>query len=114
MAFLNNPITYILLRWCLLLEATGICAGAWVIAAVHKSIAGFQRDEVYIGTAESRAKMDMSDHSTRINVGAGHPVKLPNFAETAPKSLQKLLQKDPSVGAYINSIAKAEEGDADN
>ena len=53
-AFLSNPITYILLRWCLLLEATGICRGAWVLAAIHKQIAGFQRDEVYIGTAESR------------------------------------------------------------
>ena len=102
-AFLSSPITYILLRWCLFLESTGICAGAWVIAAVHKKIAGFQRDEVYIGTAESRAKMDMSDHSARI-VGPGHPVKLPNFADTAPKSLQKLIGKDPAVGEYLNSI----------
>ena len=55
-AFLSNPITYILLRICLGLEATGICQGAWVIAAVHRKISGFQRDEVYIGTAEERAK----------------------------------------------------------
>ncbi len=109
-AFLSNPCTYILLRWCLFLESTGICAGAWVIAAVHKKISGFQRDEVYIGTAESRAKMDMSDHSNRMIMGPGHPVKLPNFAETAPKSLQKLIKKDPSVGAYVNSIANMEEG----
>merc|ERR1712232_364754 len=54
-AFLSSPITYILLRWCLFLESTGICAGAWTIAAVHKKISGFQRDEVYIGTAEERA-----------------------------------------------------------
>jgi len=103
-AFLSNPITYILLRWCLFLESTGICAGAWVIAAVHKKISGFQRDEVYIGTAESRAKMDMSDHAENLPIGPGHPVKLPNFAETAPKSLQKLLKKDPSVAQYLNSV----------
>jgi silicon transporter len=113
MAFLSSPITYFLLRWCLFLESTGICAGAWVIAAVHKKIAGFQRDEVYIGTAESRSKMDMSDHSTRVNIGPGHPVKLPNFSESAPKSLQKLLKKDPSVGDYINSIAAMEDGKGD-
>jgi len=108
-AFLSSPITYILLRWCLILEATGICAGAWVIAAIHKKIAGFQRDEVYIGTAESRAKMDMSDHSLRM--GPGHPVKLPNFAENAPKSLQKLIKKDPTVAPYLDSVAKdVEEG----
>jgi len=103
-AFLSNPITYILLRLCLFLESTGICSGAWVIAAIHKKISGFQRDEVYIGTAESRAKMDMSDHSTRLPVGPGHVVKLPNFAETAPKSLQKLLKKDRKVGEYLNSL----------
>ena len=111
-AFLSNPITYILLRWCLFLESTGICAGAWVIAAVHKKIAGFQRDEVYIGTAESRAKMDMSDQENRLAMGPGHMVKLPNFAETAPKSLQKLIKKDPSVAQYLNSVTNVEEGNA--
>merc|ERR1712087_730810 len=35
-AFLSNPVTYILLRICLLLEATGICNGAWVLAASVK------------------------------------------------------------------------------
>ena len=115
MAFLSSPITYFLLRWCLFLESTGICAGAWVIAAVHKNIAGFQRDEVYIGTAESRSKMDMSDHTDQLRYGPGHPVKLPNFAESAPKSLKKLLQKDPSVGKYINnSIAAMVDGKADD
>merc|ERR1719215_2000391 len=78
-AFLSNPITYILLRWCLFLEATGICQGAWVLAAIHKKIAGFQRDEVYIGTAEERAKQDMKDEEAP--VGAGHPVKLSGFSE---------------------------------
>ncbi len=112
-AFLSNPITYILLRWCLFLESTGICAGAWVIAAVHKKISGFQRDEVYIGTAESRSNMDMSDHTDHLRYGSGHIVKLPNFAESAPKSLKKLLKKDPSVGQYLEkSIAEIEDGKA--
>jgi silicon transporter len=55
MAFLSSPITYVLLVICLGLEATGICNGAWVIAGIHKKIAGFQKDEVYVGTAEERA-----------------------------------------------------------
>jgi len=113
-AFLSNPVTYILLRWCLLLEATGICRGAWVIAAVHKRIAGFQRDEVYIGTAESRAKTEMADDSSRLAVGIGHPVKLPNFVATAPRSLQRLINKDPSVAQYLNSVAAMEKGEAEN
>jgi hypothetical protein len=103
-AFLSNPLTYILLRLCLLLESTGLCGAAWLIAAVHKKISGFQRDEVYIGTAEERAKGNMGDNTSHVPVGPGHITKLPGFAENAPKSLKKLLKKDPSVGQYINSL----------
>ena len=55
-------MVYILLQACLLLESTGICSGAWVLAMIHKKIAGFHTDEVYIGTAEERAAEHMEDH----------------------------------------------------
>lgn len=74
MAFLANPLTYILLRFCLFLEMTGILHGAWVIAFIHKKIAGFQRDEVYIGTAEERAAKAMKDESEHIRPGPGHMI----------------------------------------
>ena len=102
MIFLSNPLTYILLRLCLLLEATGLCQAAWVLAAIHKKIAGFQRDEAYIGTPEERASKEMGDDTGRLPIGAGHMVQLPNFADNAPRSLKKLLEKDPSVVQYIN------------
>ena len=103
-AFLSNPATYILLRICLFLEVTGICSGAWVLAAIHKTVAGFQRDEIYIGTAEERAKNDMEDHAEQLNLGPGHIVKLPGFVDNAPKSLKTLMKQDPSIGHYINSV----------
>merc|ERR1719296_68531 len=56
LAFMANPVTYILLRIALLIEMTGICNGAWVLASLHARIAGFQRDEVYIGTADEGVK----------------------------------------------------------
>merc|ERR1711933_413664 len=91
--FLSNPVTYILLRICLFLEGTGICNGAWVLAGIHKSIAGFQRDEVYIGTAEERKARGMKDDSKRdIDMGAligFGGVNLPGF-KNAPKSLRDL------------------------
>jgi hypothetical protein len=105
-AFLSNPFTYILLRICLFLEATGICSGAWVLAWIYKQVSGFQRDEVYIGTAEERRANDHADDSEKILTGAGHLVKLPGFAETAPASLKELLKKDPSVREFIDSITK--------
>jgi len=55
MAFLSTPITYILLKFCLGLEYTGLCQGSWVVARLHRMIVKFKRDEVYIGTAEERA-----------------------------------------------------------
>ena len=41
------------------MEATGICNGAWVLAAIHRRISGFQKDEVYIGTAEERKAREL-------------------------------------------------------
>merc|ERR1739849_20265 len=63
-AFLSNPLTYILLRICLFLEGTGLCQASWVLAAVHKRIANFQRDEVYIGSAEERASKKIENNDT--------------------------------------------------
>jgi Silicon transporter len=54
-AFLSNPLIYFILRLCMLLEASGICSSAWLLALIHKSIVGYQLDEVYIGTKEERA-----------------------------------------------------------
>eukprot|EP00543_Licmophora_paradoxa_P006828 CAMPEP_0202446954 /NCGR_PEP_ID=MMETSP1360-20130828/5558_1 /ASSEMBLY_ACC=CAM_ASM_000848 /TAXON_ID=515479 /ORGANISM="Licmophora paradoxa, Strain CCMP2313" /LENGTH=506 /DNA_ID=CAMNT_0049063745 /DNA_START=52 /DNA_END=1572 /DNA_ORIENTATION=- len=116
-AMLSNPFTYVFLNICLLLEATGLCSGAWVLAAIHKKIAGFQRDEVYIGTAEERAAQDAKDTSDNINGGVGHPRKLPGFADNAPQSLKKLMTNDPTVVDYITSVfgagAKTEEKDVE-
>uniref|UniRef100_A0A7S2VFU4 Silicon transporter n=1 Tax=Entomoneis paludosa TaxID=265537 RepID=A0A7S2VFU4_9STRA len=61
LTMLGNVVTYTLLRICLFLEATGIASGAWVLASIHKKFAGFQKDEVYIGTAEERAAMGHGD-----------------------------------------------------
>jgi len=59
--FLSNPLVYIFLRWCLFLESTGLLSGAWVLAHIHKKIAGFQYDEVYVGTPEEREARAMAD-----------------------------------------------------
>ena len=80
--------------------------GAWVLAAIHKKIAGFQRDEVYIGTAEEREKNEMSDDDNKLHLGAGHLVKLPNFTDGAPHALQVLVAQDKAVQRHLNEIAQ--------
>jgi len=102
LSFLSNPLTYFLLRLCLFLESTGVCAGAWVLAAIHKKIASYNRDEFYIGTAEERAKTHLKDDGERLHVGVGHLVKLPGFLENAPPDLVDLLRTDPIVAMYVN------------
>merc|ERR1719189_579329 len=72
LAFMNSPVTYILLRICLLLEATGICSAAWVLAFIHKRFAGFQYDEVYIGTPEERAAQQKADRDDDVREEPGH------------------------------------------
>merc|ERR1712008_519503 len=54
-AFLSNIFVFILLNIALAIEFTGICAASWFFGSIHKKIAGFQLDEVYVGTAEERA-----------------------------------------------------------
>jgi hypothetical protein len=110
-AFLSNPFTYIFLRICLFLEATGIASGAWVLDAIQKRICGFQRDEEYIGTSEERgAAKKMSDNVDKLHLGQGHLLKLSGFAEHAPASLKKLWEADASVAEYLKSIHAMENG----
>jgi len=101
-AFLSNPMTYIFLRFCLLLEATGICYGAWFLGIIHKKVAGFQLDEVYIGTPEERAAMDKADLSSEKGDSVAEPhlgtnlLNLPPGAKTIPaewKSSQFVITK---------------------
>ena len=88
-----------------------------MLAAIHKKICGFKRDEEYIGTAEEGAKTEFKDESAQF--GVGHMIKLPGFVENAPPALLELLEKNPNVSQYINSViddvesaAKSESGAA--
>lgn len=76
-AFLANPLVYLLLRWCLFLEASGICSASWFFASIQKKIAGYQVDEVYIGTPEERAARNKGDDEKSIASGPGHPGRIP-------------------------------------
>ena len=61
MAFLSTPVTYILMRFCLGLEWTGLMQGSWVMARMQRRVVTLKRDEVYIGTAEERAAKAEAD-----------------------------------------------------
>ena len=102
--FLSTPPAYIMLRVCLTVESIGILNAAWVLGWIHKKVARFQIDELYIGTAEERARKNMADDEKNLQIGPGHMIILPGFYETAPQSLKELLRADPSVAEYLKSI----------
>jgi hypothetical protein len=47
-AFLSNPLVYLIIRLCLFMEKTGVCSAAWVLARYHKPLIGYQPDTVYL------------------------------------------------------------------
>ncbi|KAG7351898.1 silicon transporter [Nitzschia inconspicua] len=104
MFFVNNPIVYIFLRICLFLEMTGICSGAWVLAALHAKLEGFQRDEVYIGTAEERAAKGMEDHDDIRSVGS----HAPHMYENGPLP-QTLEDLEAAEAQLRNELEKVQE-----
>lgn len=95
-AFLSTPFTYILLRLCLLLEWTGLLHGAWVLAAIHKKIANFHRDEFYIGTAEERAAKKHPDDQSSISAGVGRLVPQLDVGENPIEGEQQEVHEPDS------------------
>lgn len=60
-AFLSHHLIYLIIRLCLLLEKSGVCSAAWLLAFVHKSIVNYKLDEVYIGTPDERVAAESTD-----------------------------------------------------
>lgn len=51
-AFLSNPLVYLIIRLCLILEKSGVCSAAWVLARYHKPLVNYQPDEVHLEGVE--------------------------------------------------------------
>jgi len=100
-AFLSTPFTYVLLRFCLFIEKSGILHGAYVIAAIHKKLAGFQRDEHYIGTAEERANALKKDDSQAVLAGAGHII--PEL-DTGENPIEGIIEDDENESENMKDI----------
>ena len=50
--FMSNPLIYLIIRACLLLEKTGLCSASWLLALIQKEVVRFQPDEVYVGEVD--------------------------------------------------------------
>ncbi|CAK0899394.1 unnamed protein product [Prorocentrum cordatum] len=95
-AFMHNPLVYVLLRICLFLESIGICSGAWVLASVHKYTVCFRRDEFYFARA--------AGSDSKVNAEGGSNVGLQPCTDVGPS-----LGTDPGTfhidpAKYINAV----------
>ena len=50
--FLSNPLVSLIIRLCLLIEASGLCSAAWLLALVQQRLTHFKSDEEHIGAIE--------------------------------------------------------------
>jgi len=57
-AFMSNLAIYFIIHLCLILEKSGVCSSAWLLALWHKHIMNYKTDEVYIGTSKEGAAAD--------------------------------------------------------
>jgi hypothetical protein len=53
-AFLSNPLVYMIIRLCLLLEQSGICSASWTLASLQKKLFGFRPDDQYLGDLQRK------------------------------------------------------------
>jgi len=110
MAFLSTPITYVLLRWCLFLEWTGLCQGAWVFAMLLRKAIGYKRDEVFIGTAEERAANAAKDPSKSADneeyekVEPGHLYPKELNVPTLPPNFAPRMKSVSEVRELVNDL----------
>jgi hypothetical protein len=69
MAFMSLPITYWTIHVCLVVESTGLCSAAWLLAKVQHYVWGYKHDEIYLGgttvatTSTATTPMDKRENS---------------------------------------------------
>jgi hypothetical protein len=78
---------------------------AWVLAWINKTVAGYQRDEVYIGTAEERAAKNHADDDEQLHMGPGHLVNS-QFYENVPPALQNMKSDASGVPLFYGQWRK--------
>ena len=111
-AFLGNPVTYTLLRICLILESTGICAFSWVLSELQQEFMDFHEDEYYIGTAEQRAAKGKADKSKAGLLTANKILPSREKKKYEGISTEDLLEHIESLKAQVDKAKTKEEREA--
>ncbi|GMI33821.1 hypothetical protein TeGR_g11771, partial [Tetraparma gracilis] len=52
--FMSNPVIYVIIHMCLLLDSTGICSASWALGGVQRKIFRFKPDEHFLPKGAAR------------------------------------------------------------
>jgi hypothetical protein len=101
-AFLSNPVVYVILRVCLVVEASGVCSAAWLLALINKRIVGYQPDEVYIGNRQDRTAKEEEIDSLELGLDKSNdddtPAKQGIEVETAEAPAKQVTEVETEDG----------------
>lgn len=56
-----------IIRLCLVLEKSGICSAAWLLAIVQKKIFGYQTDEVHLANKDNSIASYKSEEVRKVD-----------------------------------------------
>lgn len=93
------------MRVALFLEWTGVLHGSFVLAFIHKKLAKFQRDEVYIGTADERAAAKHADESAIVAPRAGCIVACTSTGENPIEALETVEEIEAAEADLRRQLA---------
>ena len=104
LGFMSNPVVYVLIRICLILEGTGLASSAWLLALAIKKIVNLNPDEEYLEETTADAEVGLTsikeDESTSIEEEI--PDKCLAFAKSKSNAYQLLsvssLDPGPTIG----------------
>ena len=68
LAFLSNPLIYLIIRLCIFLEASGVCSAAWVFGRWNKLLVGYQPDKVYLEGAEPHGQAPVTRRDKDVDI----------------------------------------------
>jgi hypothetical protein len=63
---MSNPIIYIIIRACFILESTGVCSTAWLIALVCQKIFRLKSDDAYLNEQQHGDESSAADVTNRV------------------------------------------------
>ena len=104
-AFMANPLVYVTIQLCLLLEASGVFSAAWILADALKSAVGLRNDSEFLDTGsetdvESGRSYSFSDSDDEESVAVPSKAKMSTRSASDDSTALLSLDSSSDMSAY--------------